>query len=400
MGPPAPTPEKAVKQEKAPKEPRSSEAPRRVAKPSKKAAEAAAAGRSQEANPAERNKDGGSSLGMGSLEDPLIQNVGVARDHSGAISMSEAMIIRPWGLGGEQPRPTQMNSMHSGFTPQEGAAPAWYSDAWPPARSFVGSGRPNNGLMPIGMSPMGKSVDMVDLAQQLMDSGMATDPLDMGSLRADLDLPQSLRGMQQDGDGDDELDEDVMILGSTPKFGSTPHLASTPQELRGMSRGVLGSHPRPPRGPSMLGRSSHDGQGMPTAFNPAPPPTSQPPASFYQVARQQNAFSRPERANQYQGGQTPSFQAASPKQEPHPAQPAAAPEDGSGGADESQLSESFFDHQLMGMSPDAPWASMQGVVTAGPSAMGFPGHNPPTQQWGFAMNGPPPGTMQPYAPLQ
>ena len=45
----------------------------------------------QEANPAERNKDGGSSLGMGSLEDPLIQNVGVARDHS----VSTALASRP-----------------------------------------------------------------------------------------------------------------------------------------------------------------------------------------------------------------------------------------------------------------------------------------------------------------
>ncbi|KAK9836221.1 hypothetical protein WJX84_001543 [Apatococcus fuscideae] len=237
-GTPAPTPEKPIKQEKPPKEPRSSDAtPRRVTKPSKKAAEAAAAGRNQEAAQAEKNKEAGSSLGMGSLEDPLIQNPGVARDHSGAIAMSDAMTIRPWGLGGDQPRPIQANmpSMHSGFTPQEGAAPSWYSEAWPPARLSAGS-RPHHGLMPIGMSPMGKSVDMVDLAQQLMDSGMATDPLDMGSLRADLDLPPSLHGMQDDGDGDDELDEDVMILGSTPKFGSTPQLASTPQELRAFGR--------------------------------------------------------------------------------------------------------------------------------------------------------------------
>ena len=51
---------------------------------------------------------------------------------------------------------------------------------------------------------------------------VATDPLDMGSLRADLDLPPALHGMQDDGDGDDELDEDVMILGSTPKVTFLP----------------------------------------------------------------------------------------------------------------------------------------------------------------------------------
>ena len=36
----------------------------------------------QEAVHAEKNKEAGSSLGMGSLDDPLIQNPGVSRDHS------------------------------------------------------------------------------------------------------------------------------------------------------------------------------------------------------------------------------------------------------------------------------------------------------------------------------
>lgn len=168
----------------------------------------------------------------------------------------------------------------------------------------------------------------------------------------------------------------------------------------------------------MLGRSSNDGSHMQSGAFPTgqtspatghmPPPTGHPsPNAFfpgnYNQQPNQNVFSRPERANQYQGVQTPTFPGSASKQE-QAAHPARPHDEGVGGQDESQLSESFFDHQLMGMSPDAPWGGnvMQGVMTHG-MTQGLPtsaphSQDPSTRQWGFPVNPQQPGLMHQFAP--
>ena len=75
----------------------------------------------------------------------------------------------------------------------------------------------------LGTSPFGKSVDMAEAAHRLMH-GHSTHQqhydtfTDIGSMRTTLEIPPEYAGEEED----DELDDDAMILGTTPKFGSTP----------------------------------------------------------------------------------------------------------------------------------------------------------------------------------
>lgn len=51
---------------------------------------------------------------------------------------------------------------------------------------------------------------------------------DIGSLRNSLRIPSEYRDDDDDDDDEEDLDDDVMILGTTPQFGSTPRYPSGP----------------------------------------------------------------------------------------------------------------------------------------------------------------------------
>ncbi|KAL8797413.1 MAG: hypothetical protein Q9195_000568 [Heterodermia aff. obscurata] len=117
--------------------------------------------------------------------------------------------------------------------------------------------------------------------------------MDMGSLRAELQLPHHFIT----GDDADDLDDDIMILGSTPQLGSTPKEWRAPTAP-------------PPRPPPMR---------PPTPAQPAQPqPQQQRSFHLTQLAQQQ--------------GMLP------PSQQPTPAAPQEQPGD--------------FDDHMMGMSPE------------------------------------------------
>eukprot|EP00882_Tetradesmus_deserticola_P003681 GHRQ01003895.1.p1 GENE.GHRQ01003895.1~~GHRQ01003895.1.p1 ORF type:complete len:465 (+),score=194.59 GHRQ01003895.1:254-1648(+) len=100
---------------------------------------------------------------------------------------------------------------------------------WPPAGS-IGSLGMGMGLSPghpmmYGTPPLGRSVDMVDVCTQLMEAGV--DHMNMGSLRAELMMPQCL-ALGEDED-EDELEAEMAIMGQGPSSFTkrSPHLAGT-----------------------------------------------------------------------------------------------------------------------------------------------------------------------------
>ena len=130
----------------------------------------------------------------------------------------------------------------TGLTPQ---GVGWMGPEWPqnlPMAYGMGMGMPNGlqggdgGAMVVGgafslaASPFGKSVDMAEAAQRLMaglQSGYDSAFADLGSMRETLEVPsQFAHGgnaeNRDDEDDDEDLEDDVMILGTTPQFGSTP----------------------------------------------------------------------------------------------------------------------------------------------------------------------------------
>ncbi|MEW5302502.1 MAG: hypothetical protein WDW36_005282 [Sanguina aurantia] len=123
-----------------------------------------------------------------------------------------------------------------------------------PARSGPPAGS-LGGMSPqlFGGSPFGKSVDMVDMCTQMMQAG-GCDPLNhMGSLKAELMIPPlhahhpgaststhqaRLTAAAVVANHDDEdLDDELMMLGSTPNFGTS--FSDMPSSLAG--DGVGGS---------------------------------------------------------------------------------------------------------------------------------------------------------------
>ncbi|KAL0028590.1 hypothetical protein WJX79_003897 [Trebouxia sp. C0005] len=149
-----------------------------------------------------------------SLDMPLIQNNMLgARDATGVMSISEAMMIpaqfNPMLSPGQVGRAQQMN-MPTNVPPVNKTEGNWNGSNWP-----VSNGRATR--LSMGTSPFGRSVDMVDMATQLMEAG-GRDTMDMGSLRQELQLPHHFIM----GGSDLDLDEDIMMLGSTPQLGSTP----------------------------------------------------------------------------------------------------------------------------------------------------------------------------------
>mmetsp|Transcript_7849 Transcript_7849/g.18817 ORF Transcript_7849/g.18817 Transcript_7849/m.18817 type:complete len:672 (-) Transcript_7849:492-2507(-) len=117
----------------------------------------------------------------------------------------------------------------------------WLAPEWPLSSSFT---RSHEAAM--ATSPYGKSVDMVDICTALMEAG----GMSMGSLKNEMEFHEAFNFSAGTGDGattsamsartteaqggalggtehslrfgDDFDEDDVMILGSTPKLGATP----------------------------------------------------------------------------------------------------------------------------------------------------------------------------------
>lgn len=169
--------------------------------------------------------------GMGVIDDPLITAPGLnAADIHGVMSVHDAMLMAPVvTLNGTSPTDYLQMKMNGNGGDAGGPSGLPPLPEWPPAGS-IGSG--GMGLSPLmkgalmGTSPMyGKSVDMVDVCTQLMGSSLK-DPLsDLGSLRNELIAPP-FSFTTKEHDPDDELNEEMMILGTTPNF-SAPNSAMT-----------------------------------------------------------------------------------------------------------------------------------------------------------------------------
>ncbi|GAB4813575.1 hypothetical protein N2152v2_000621, partial [Parachlorella kessleri] len=136
---------------------------------------------------------------------------------SAGMAMSDAMYI-PGGVPGSSPPvPDGWKQLQpkaaTGLTPRAGSTWQEYGMA----QSF------GKGAFSLGTSPFGRSVDMGDIANQLMEAnplGTLDTLSDMGSLRQHLEMPP-LHFAQREPD-DDDLDDDMMMLGTTPHFGNTP----------------------------------------------------------------------------------------------------------------------------------------------------------------------------------
>jgi len=155
-------------------------------------------------------------------EEALIHNpLAAIHKTSGVICMSEAMCIPGGSTGDEGPlaevaaeqsdmEPWEAAREPTGLTPKGGG---WMGPEWLP-KSMNMSGGAN-----VGSMPFGRSVEMsADLPQKFLASGYDTFT-DMGSIRQTLEIPADF---VEESDPDDDLDDDVMILGTTPQFGSTP----------------------------------------------------------------------------------------------------------------------------------------------------------------------------------
>lgn len=155
-------------------------------------------------------------------EEPLIHNPLAALhkpSSAGVLCMSEAMYI-PGGIAEDGSHdvaaPKKVESWEeerepTGLTPNGGG---WMGPEWLPKAMNMSGGA----SMGIGM-PFGRSVEMgVDVHSKFVAAGYDTFT-DMGSIRHTLEIPAEFA---EENDVDDDLDDDVMILGTTPQFGSTP----------------------------------------------------------------------------------------------------------------------------------------------------------------------------------
>ena len=86
----------------------------------------------------------------------------------GAMFVSDAMMIPSSSLGTAMKQPAQ-----EGITPaaaavrrHEATGTSWVGPSWPLVSTSVGRQTPHFGM---GSSPFGKSVDMIDVCQQLME---------------------------------------------------------------------------------------------------------------------------------------------------------------------------------------------------------------------------------------
>lgn len=170
------------------------------------------------AEPSKAKEAEGSPLG---LDDPLIQSpagaLGAADIH-GAMSvtdMAAPLLMMPGSAAFDAKKDGILPSPDDAHLSLLGSLPL---PEWPPGGS-MGSGM-FMGMSPgfFGASPLGKSVDMIDICTQMLLPG--SDPLsNLGSLKNDLLIPPTFKGHDTD-DGD--LDD--LMLGTTPNLGSTPNM--------------------------------------------------------------------------------------------------------------------------------------------------------------------------------
>eukprot|EP00887_Chlorella_sp_A99_P001597 scaffold8.g1597.t1 len=174
---------------------------------------------------------------------------------SAVAAASEAVSI-PSGLAVEG-AVANAGDKRAGVPPPAKVGP-WGGPEWMAGSLGRGAGA---GGFSLGTSPFGKSIDMGEMASALMAEGNQFDSLsDMGSLRQQLEL-------QQYAEDCDDLDDDVMILGTTPQFGSTPgsarygmHHGAVPHLHHGGSGEAHGGrgHSRPVHPGEQLQRQQSD----------------------------------------------------------------------------------------------------------------------------------------------
>lgn len=197
-------------------------------------------------------KDGmASSLGEESLlhhphgQSAMHEGLGVMMTNAMAIPASMAMPAAPSGMlmmgtagtsnqGGatsSTEHGSSQNTAHAAnLLDMSGKSLEWMGQDWPISSSL--------GKSPMGTSPYGKSVDMVDMCTALMEAG----GFPLGSYKNELEINDNFHSMQSSSHsmfnrnsnegqrhhehntdlGDDFDEDDIMILGTTPKLDSTP----------------------------------------------------------------------------------------------------------------------------------------------------------------------------------
>ncbi|KAK9796650.1 hypothetical protein WJX73_009038 [Symbiochloris irregularis] len=214
-------------------------------------------------NAAADNKAAPQSALSGSINDhALIDNTMLPRDVTGVMTVSDAMNIPGAAQNLDIMGPSRGNlaapqaRVRTGTTPRMSG---WGQPAWPPGGNSIGR------YTPLGTSPFGRSVDMVDIVKGLMDG--PGDAMNMGSLRTELDVPMGmgLRG-EMHNHQNIEYDEDIMMLGSTPKMSASVgqqwgHHQANPSSCQ--RNGMLRSAPvqAPARPPNSGGDQKDDDNG-------------------------------------------------------------------------------------------------------------------------------------------
>lgn len=193
--------------------------------------------------PEEEEAEGGSIVFLNpgiAPEEPLIHNPLAAMhkpSSGGVLCMSEAMYI-PGGMAEDgtcdvvdikSDEPWEEGREPTGLTPNGGG---WMGPEWMPKTMNMSGGAS------VGMGmPFGRSVEMgADVHNKFVAAGYDTFT-DMGSIRHTLEIPAEFA---EENDVDDDLDDDVMILGTTPQFGSTPRHPHSALGNHGIEKGGPG----------------------------------------------------------------------------------------------------------------------------------------------------------------
>lgn len=224
-----------------------------------------------------------------SLDEPLIVNTMLGQVSGSAHSIGSGAVLIPGMFYPNhlaRSRPARIKapggSNYNGLTslqhlkghgalPSVGETAKWSTGKWPVGKQTGVSASP---AMAMGTSPFGRSIDMVDVVTQLMDAG-GCDAMDMSSLRAELVFPAKYNSATFDY----ELDEDTMILGSSPssrQMLTPPRTTGWPPSLGGEPS--LPEPPtRSPAAPAMSGAYQRTNSGK----------------SAMRAAQQQHGFAAP-----------------------------------------------------------------------------------------------------------
>lgn len=148
-------------------------------------------------------------------EDALFTNT-VMANNVGNMTATEALNIPSASPPVQLPMPTRLPPRAMAAASTVTAATHWSGPDWPMGTSV---GRAS---LVLGTSPglFGKSVDMVDMCKQLMEAGGCDALSNIGSLRNELELPSQYAHHAEDDHYAEDLDDEVMILGTTPSFSS------------------------------------------------------------------------------------------------------------------------------------------------------------------------------------